>query len=159
MTIKKLINTISTEFGLDIRKRSRKREYIYARAVYYKIARDMFSKTLAEIGGEVGVDHATVLHSMKNVFPVIERFEPDVLTSYNKLVNKFNFEADLVKSASFTLEEAKSEIAELKYKLKLAESKAFKSVNLGDFEEMLSRVPEDKVDVLKVRLDAIIKML
>ena len=56
MTINKIVKKVSTEFGLDITKRSRKREYVYARAVYYKIARDMYNKTLSEIGRSVGVD-------------------------------------------------------------------------------------------------------
>lgn len=159
MTINKIIKKVSTEFGLDITKRSRKREYVYARAVYYKIARDMYNKTLSEIGRSVGVDHATVLHSIKNVFPVIERFEPDITDSYEKIREKISLEADLVKSASFSLEEAKEEISDLRYKLKKAESEVKKSVNLYGFEELLLKVPEDKVDALKVRLDAIIKML
>lgn len=159
MKINNIIKNVSTEFGFDIKKRSRKREYIYARAVYYKISRDVYNKTLAEIGSAVGVDHATVLHSIKNVFPVIERFEPDVLNSYNKLREKISFEADQIKSASFGLEDAKLEIAELKYKLKLAEASANRLINLGPFEDLLSKVPEDKVDILRVRLDAIIRML
>lgn len=159
MTINKIVKKVSTEFGLDITKRSRKREYVYARAVYYKIARDMYNKTLSEIGRSVGVDHATVLHSIKNVFPVIERFEPDIADSYKKIREKISLEADLIKSASFSLEEAKEEITDLRCKLKKAESEVKKSVHLYGFEELLLKVPEDKVDVLMVRLDAIIKML
>lgn len=159
MKLETIVSNVSKEFGLDIRTRTRKREYIYARAVYYKIAREMLRKTLSEIGGLVNVDHATVLHSINNVFPVIERFEPDILNSYEKIKDKISFEADFDRSASFTLEEAKEEIADLKYKLKLAEEQAKRAVNLSGFEDILENVPEDKIDVLKIRLDAIIKML
>ncbi len=50
----------------DIALKTRKREYINARMVYYKIARDTTSNSLAEIGDPMNVDHATVLHALIN---------------------------------------------------------------------------------------------
>jgi chromosomal replication initiation ATPase DnaA len=159
MNLETIIKNVSREFGLDIRTRSRKREYIYARAIYYKISREIYRKTLSEIGAGVNTNHATVLHSIKNVYPVIERFEPKVMESYFKLKDKVFFEAEQMNSNILSLEDAKTEIAELRYKLKIANMTADRAVNLGPFEDILAKVPQEKLEILKVRLDAMIKML
>jgi hypothetical protein len=58
---------------LDLSNGNRKRDYSDARAIYYKICRDMTKSTIEYIGKEVGRDHATVLHGIKNVFPVVDK--------------------------------------------------------------------------------------
>ena len=66
---------IEKEFGHIIHTPLRKREYTYARAVYCKIAREMSNGTIthSEIGKSINRDHATVMHSIKVVFPFAMR--------------------------------------------------------------------------------------
>ena len=52
-------------FGNDFRIRSRKRENVYQRAVYFKLCEDFTRCSLTDIGNSVGLDHATVIHSRK----------------------------------------------------------------------------------------------
>jgi hypothetical protein len=73
--LKSLKQTIEREFGHIIHTPLRKREYTYARAVYCKIAREMSNGAIthSEIGKSINRDHATVMHSIKVVFPFAMR--------------------------------------------------------------------------------------
>jgi hypothetical protein len=159
MKNKEIIEKVSNEFGIDITKRTRKREYIYARAVYFKLAQDIFRRSLTSIGNDIGLDHATVLHAINNVFPTIQMFEPFVVKRYNKLYDRIKFENEMHKEIPITTEEAAREIMDLRYRLSFAEAQARKTMSLGPFEDLLCRIPEDKIDLVRVRLDAMIKML
>ena len=159
MKNKEIIARVSKEFGIDITKRTRKTEYLYARAVYYKLAKEIFHRTYADIGKEVGLNHATVLHSIKEVFPVIKMFEPNIIVRYNKLYDRIKFDKEQQREIPYTQEEAKKEIIDLRYRLSLAEAQARKVMTLGPFEDLLNRVPEEKVDLVRLRLDAMIRML
>ena len=55
------------ELGVDINIKSRAREVVFARAVYYKLCREFTKQPLSAIGREVGKDHATVLYGI-NLF-------------------------------------------------------------------------------------------
>jgi hypothetical protein len=52
-------------FQNDFRIRSRKRENVYQRAIYFKLCEDFTRCSLTDIGNSVGLDHATVIHSRK----------------------------------------------------------------------------------------------
>jgi len=52
-------------FKNDFRIRSRKRENVYQRAIYFKLCEDFTRCSLTDIGNSVGLDHATVIHSRK----------------------------------------------------------------------------------------------
>ena len=75
------------EFGYDWMENTRKRETVYQRAIYFKLAKDYTSESLSKIGNSVGRDHATVLHAINVVFPVIKRWEKELLGSYHKIQN------------------------------------------------------------------------
>ena len=51
--------------GLDLSKKTRQREYVYARMVYFHLARHKTNESLSKIGDLVGLDHATVMHGIK----------------------------------------------------------------------------------------------
>lgn len=75
------------EFGYDWMENTRKRDTVYQRAIYFKLAKDYTNESLAKIGNSVGRDHATVLHAINTVFPVVKRWEKDLLGSYHKIQN------------------------------------------------------------------------
>lgn len=55
-----------------LRSKSRKREIVENRQIYFKRAKDLTACSLASIGALVGKDHATVLHGIKVVDTVRE---------------------------------------------------------------------------------------
>ena len=77
---------VSRELGLSLNRNTRKREYVYARAIYFKLCREFSHSTLSSIGKSVGRDHASVLHGLF-VFEVMATHKDTVLSSYTKLRN------------------------------------------------------------------------
>ena len=71
-TIKEYVNNL---YGLDIVKDTRKREYVDARALYYKLCKDLTKCTLTVIGNSVNRDHASVLHALNNTIHYIDEEE------------------------------------------------------------------------------------
>ena len=65
--IRKAVETVTS---CDVVERTRQREYVQARSIFYRFARDN-KQTLQAIGQFLKRDHATVMHSLK-------KFEQDV---------------------------------------------------------------------------------
>lgn len=88
LQLKGLIKDIT---GVDINQVSRKREIIEARAVYYKILKQIDKKkSLKSIGASVGKDHATVLHSLKN-YDMFEQFNPTLKLFRKQILQRLNY--------------------------------------------------------------------
>jgi hypothetical protein len=86
--LKKVIQEIT---GVDINEVSRKREIIEARAVYYKILKQIDKKkSLKSIGASVGKDHATVLHSLNN-YDMFEKFNPTLKLFRKQILQRLNY--------------------------------------------------------------------
>jgi hypothetical protein len=81
---------VETETGLKLDKDTHKREYVYARAIYFEIARKKTNLTLAKIGSHVGRDHASVIHG-KKAFEQIKNYEPEFYDVYKKILREYNF--------------------------------------------------------------------
>ena len=68
-----LVSLVEIETGFNIRKRDRKREVTYARALYCKLARDIREEgdrySYKKIGNVIGKDHASVMHNINVIFP------------------------------------------------------------------------------------------
>ncbi|MCP4489110.1 MAG: hypothetical protein GY820_17625 [Gammaproteobacteria bacterium] len=71
----KIKEYVNNRYGLDINKDTRKREYIDARTLYYKLCRDLTKCSLEAIGSSVGRDHAAVIHALKNTIHYIDKEE------------------------------------------------------------------------------------
>jgi len=88
LQLKKAIQEIT---GVDINEVTRKRETIEARAVYYKILKQIDKKkSLKSIGASVGKDHATVLHSLKN-YDMFEQFNPTLKLFRKQIMQRLNY--------------------------------------------------------------------
>jgi hypothetical protein len=88
LQLKKAIQEIT---GVDINEVTRKRETIEARAIYYKILKQIDkNKTLKAIGASVGKDHATVLHSLKN-YDMFEQFNPTLKLFRKQIMQRLNY--------------------------------------------------------------------
>tara|TARA_X000001382_G_scaffold67457_1_gene46853 strand:- start:555 stop:971 length:417 start_codon:yes stop_codon:yes gene_type:complete len=78
---------VGKELGLSLNRNTRKREYVYARAIYFKLCREFSHATLSSIGESVNRDHASVIHGMF-VFDVIALHKDTILSSYTKIRNE-----------------------------------------------------------------------
>jgi hypothetical protein len=71
--LKSIVEFVNIKAGLDIMLTSRRVDVIDARALYYKIALRDTRASMSVIGRIVGKSHATVIHTRKNVFPLLEQ--------------------------------------------------------------------------------------
>tara|TARA_X000001382_G_scaffold87451_1_gene62402 strand:+ start:103 stop:462 length:360 start_codon:yes stop_codon:yes gene_type:complete len=69
----------------DIKTSNRKREMVYARAVYYKLSRLHTMQSLEKIAGVLDRDHATALHGIKLFNDWIYQREPSYREMYKKI--------------------------------------------------------------------------
>lgn len=80
----------------DISSKSRAREYVFARFLYIKAAREFTDYAMSAIGGGIDRDHATVMHSLVNLQWDFEH-NKDLQTKYDELAiiltNKLNINA------------------------------------------------------------------
>jgi len=62
-----ILEVVSKNTGLNLKKNTRKRPYAEGRYIYFHLAREYASdgKSLARIGKSVKKDHATVLHGIR----------------------------------------------------------------------------------------------
>lgn len=79
-----LQKVIESRLEIKLNKNTRKKEYIFARALFYGLAYDGNRFTYSTIGKYMGKDHATILHSIKNVFPQI-MFDNNYKRLYDEL--------------------------------------------------------------------------
>jgi hypothetical protein len=73
--------------GIYIKHTIRGRQYIEGRAIYYKIMRDFYGKSLASIGLYLNKTHATVINGIKNLDNWIEQDE-DLKKRYNEVLSQ-----------------------------------------------------------------------
>ena len=78
---------VEAELKINISRNTRKREYVYARAIFFKLCKEFLHQTLSNIGEFVGRDHASVIHGLY-VFDVIVLHNDSILNSYTKIRNK-----------------------------------------------------------------------
>ena len=71
ITIKK---SVESAFNRSIDIKTRKRDVIYMRCIYYRLCRDLTYESLESIGKKVNKDHATVLHGLKTFDNIINEF-------------------------------------------------------------------------------------
>jgi len=85
MKLQEIKKLTSLESGIDIGIKSRAREVVYARAIYYKLCRQFTKQPLSAIGREVGKDHATVLYGINLFDDVVSEFEMEYLKIYDRI--------------------------------------------------------------------------
>ena len=80
--IKKLVEQ---ETNNSLNTKTRKRDIVYTRAVYFKLCRIHTQQPLSNIGRPVGRDHATVLHGIRLFDNVLIEYEQSYLELFTKL--------------------------------------------------------------------------
>lgn len=74
MNSKIIKKAVESAFNTCISVKSRKREIVYMRSIYYKLCKDFTSESLDAIGKHVNKDHATVLNGLKIFDNIIDNF-------------------------------------------------------------------------------------
>lgn len=87
MNKKEIRNKVQDLTGIkDISIKSRKRDYVNARCIYYKLCKEMNPRDSYEsISNEIKQDHSTVVHSINNIFPQLEIYDKDFYSVYKKI--------------------------------------------------------------------------
>ena len=86
-TIKEIVESY---FEINISRTTRKRQYVEARAIYFKLCRDFTQLSLEQIGKSVNRDHASVLHGVKSIntwVQVDKRMNNSMRILKNKIIN------------------------------------------------------------------------
>ena len=88
MTSESIKNKINQRLNIDIKTNTRDRKHVYARAIYYKLCRDLTNMKLHEIAKTVNRNHASVLHGIKTVFPTLKEYKDPIYKIYVELTEK-----------------------------------------------------------------------
>ena len=86
-TIKEIVENY---FEISISRNTRKRQYVEARAIYYKLCRIFTQLSLEQIGKSVNRDHASVLHGVRSINTweeVDKRMNNNMRILKNKIIN------------------------------------------------------------------------
>ena len=140
--IRKAVETVT---NCDVVERTRQREYVQARSIFYRFARDN-KQTLQAIGKFLERDHATVMHSLKKFEQDVE-YDSAFRTNYNAVKDILgNLDVKGCENATETLLEAYEmrntylikQNTELRAKLSRLTSD-------DTINELLEGIPEDKI--------------
>ena len=136
---------VETVTNCDVVIRTRQKDFVQARSIFYRFARDN-KQTLQAIGKFLERDHATVMHSLKN-FEHEVKFDPDFRSKYNAVKDILgNLDVKECENATDTLLEA--------YELRnanLIEENAQLRTNVArlmtqdTIDKLLVGIPEDRI--------------
>ena len=99
--MKKFREIIEKYFKIDISTKTRKLEYVYARAIYFTLCYEFTNAKVVEIAKSLNMNHATILHSLK-IFPYMLKHSSKLNTDYFLIkelanINKKNKKIDVDK--------------------------------------------------------------
>ncbi len=156
MKLNELIEIVSERTGLDIVKKTRKEEYTIARSVYYRLAMDFNVGIVSQVARSIERNHATIIYSNRNIFPQLEKYFPKYYSIYKELYNEISENKYYFKSY-----EEKYNLLLNEHKNLIKETKILNNpgVDRMDMFKKISNVPDEKLEKLKVRFDAIVTML
>ena len=156
---KDIIRFINNELNIDITKKKKTNEYVFARTVYYKLSKELTRTSLNEIGRQVNKDHCSVLHNLKNFEHIVK------IPKFKKLYETFKeypVQEDRVQYTQVINlnEQLRIELIDLKQKhRKILESiEEKKKLEANKMEQLLTGLNEEQLDLIYVRLEAMVKM-
>jgi hypothetical protein len=109
MILEEIAKMVSRELDVDIFKNTRKREVVYGRVIYYRLAREYTPLSLREIGSLFNRHHATALHGFKlfsafRMQPKLYSKELDAYDKISKVLSKMKPEKKKTKLEQIILE-------------------------------------------------------
>lgn len=168
-----IVETLQNKTGLDLKKPTRKRQYVLVRSLYYKLAREYTVHSLHKIGSMFNKDHATVLHGLK-VFETVKMYEPNLYELYSNFklrypVELFNTPDDIPAPEELTaiverisnmdkmIKERDQEIRRLNIEIDLMKHRG--EDQRSDIIKLISEVPDEQMQVFTDRISAMVKMM
>jgi len=145
--IEKFKKIIELETGVNVEIVSRKRNFVEARAIYYKLLRDVLNMTFQAIGDTVNKDHATIIHSLNSI--------DDWMKYDRKLTDRYKnilYAIDKIDETDFN---------SLRYEnimLNLKIDELTKKLSSNRLYELMDKIPFDKEEVVYDRLSVIVRM-
>jgi predicted transcriptional regulator len=150
--LKQLKKEIEIALECKISTPSRKRHLTYARAVFCKIARESMGMTLSDIGKVLNRDHATVMHSIKVVFPFAMK-ETRFRDIYDALKDEYK-----PKSSSEKKQESAQDTIQLISKLRTENAYMKMMLNTRDrFNNLFDDLRADEYDEVYNKLEIFVK--
>ena len=108
----RLKEIIKQETNTDIEIRTRKRETIEMRSLYCNVLKQLKpNKTLQAIGDTLELNHATVIHALKN-YKMYEEYNPELKKFKQTILSYFTMDETELKELT-DIEKAKHEIHKL----------------------------------------------
>ena len=157
---KEIIDFINAELKIDITKKKKTNQYVFARTVYYKLAKELTNLPLSEIGRQVNKDHCSVLHNLKNFEEVVKRKELkkiyDTFKEFPLQEERTTYTQALIQNESLKLE-----LIDLKQKYEqlLQETDQTNTIKVSKIEELTKGLTDEQLDLVHLRLEAMIKMM
>jgi hypothetical protein len=153
---KDIIKFINTELNIDITKKKKTNEYVFARTLYYKLSKELTNLSLEEIGGAVNKDHCSVIHNLKNFDEVIKR--PRLKNIYETF-KEFPIEEERIDYTEVVKlnEQLRLELIEIKQKHNQL-LKDHTQRDISRLEELLEGLTDQELESIYIKLDAIVKM-
>lgn len=153
--LKQLKKQIELVVESSIDTPSRKRPLTYARAVFCKVGREQLGLTFDELGNALNRDHATVMHSIKVVFPFAMQ-ESRFQTLYEVLVEEYQVKRK--RPANRISEAAQKKLSVI---AELREENAFmkERLKVGDkFYGLVNDLNEQELDEIYEKLNLFVKV-
>ena len=157
-TIEEIRSYVESRTGLDISKKTRKRPYVDARALYFALCRKYTKASFDEIGVLVNKDHSTVVHSVLHCFDSVYKFNRLIRNIYDSfrpilVVVPENLTRDDVRDI---LEENMALVD--KVDMLTDRISKLESGN-GRIIDLVAKVPEPALDDFFTRVSAMVTML
>jgi len=157
---KEIIDFINAELKIDITKKKKTNQYVFARTVYYKLAKELTNLPIAEIGRQVNKDHCSVIHNLKNFEEVVKRKE---LKKIYDTFKEFPIKEDRVTytEALNINEQLRLQLTDIKQKYEqlLEEKEETNTIKVSKIEELTKGLTDEQLDLVHLRLEAMIKMI
>jgi len=145
--IEKFKKIIELETGVNVEIVSRKRNFVEARAMYYKLLRDVSNMTLQAIGDTVNKDHSTIIHSLNSV---------DDWMKYDRKLS------DRYKNILYAIDKIdETDFNSLRYEnimLNLKIDELTKRLSSNRLYDLMDKIPFDKEEAVYDRLSVIVRM-
>ena len=166
MTTKEIADAVILETGVDIREMSRETANVMSRAIYFKLAYEIFNVgSLAKVTKELGMNHSTALHSLKNHFntsddrfpPMIKQYYPEYYKHYQNVLEYLYSNDNRKLTDAEKLFDMTKKYNTLKDNTKVMRE-IMQDEDISHLVYRFSNVPKDKIKSLRVKVDAILNM-
>lgn len=159
-TLGELVQVVEKKTGIILSTKSRKDDYVMARAIFFKLAKDDFMMgSYDQIGGLFDMNHATVIHSVKKTFPSIQHYSPHLYKIYLSIKSGVRIEE---KGYKDSYEALTCEHNDLKEHCKLLQEKNDEFMKYSEDNRitfMVSKLSDSNRILFFERCDAMLNMM